>query len=460
MHSERTRPQYSPKPPTIAAAAAAAENQQVQTHLSASSVFDIGKWSAQGRDDAAKQKDRAIKRLVNAMRLHEMDKAMSIFDDIRSRKMVLPEHVVKDLFFFVVDQQPIFAYQVLKYIRFYHYAATAIPTTAETTSTKTLTATSGDETESVTAGTDEQEATAAEPNKPKKLSVELYRRICKSVRLLDPARVLHRHIRSTIVPLVEDIRRMNLADQKLCLPFLLASLVEQRGVDVGRQAHICYQYMMDHQFNLSERYFEHLLLKSKYTRQDDLPYHDILRQLVKRGGQPAPSLVFHVLQNHFPFTDSEATASILRSILELQRRKKQPAEETQSQNGEEAQPESTASYDSLDDDIYDMMEVDSRNKKSTRKLSVQEDYVVDMGMLHHIAAAAAKGGKHDIILLVWDILDMTGIEPTEAIYESTVHSFIKGRYQDINAFSVLAEMEAKGFQPSRGLIRSMSLSLR
>ena len=87
-------------------------------------------------------------------------------------------------------------------------------------------------------------------------------------------------------------------------------------------------------------------------------------------------------------------------------------------------------------------------------------YQIDIGTLESITAAAASRGRHAICLKVWDMLDTQGIQPTETMYENTCTAFIMAFRQDENGFAVLGEMEAKGYTPSRALIRSLSRSLR
>ena len=75
-------------------------------------------------------------------------------------------------------------------------------------------------------------------------------------------------------------------------------------------------------------------------------------------------------------------------------------------------------------------------------------------------AAAARKGCFELNILVWDLVDMLGYEPTVSMYENTLQGFVMGVRQDHNVFAVLGEMEERGFSPSRALIRSLSLSIR
>ena len=87
-------------------------------------------------------------------------------------------------------------------------------------------------------------------------------------------------------------------------------------------------------------------------------------------------------------------------------------------------------------------------------------YQIDIGTLELITGTAATRGRHAICLKVWDTLEAQGIQPTETIYENTCTAFAMAFRQDDNCFAVLGEMEAKGYTPSRALIRSISRSLR
>lgn len=80
--------------------------------------------------------------------------------------------------------------------------------------------------------------------------------------------------------------------------------------------------------------------------------------------------------------------------------------------------------------------------------------------MEHIMAAAGRKGSFELNILVWDLVDMLGYEPTECMYENTLQGFVMGVRQDHNVFAVLGEMEERGFTPTRALIRSLSRSIR
>jgi hypothetical protein len=167
-------------------------------------------------------------------------------------------------------------------------------------------------------------------------------------------------------------------------------------------------------------YWQHLLSQSRYYRQDDLTYAEILQRCIARDRRPPVQLVMNVLDNYFPFTDVASTASMLRSIVQLQ---------LWSQESEESE--------------------DRRQK-----------YVVDVAALEMMGAAAARTGNMDLNFAVWDVLDVFGLEPTAGIFENTVLAFSLNPVTYGDAFVVMNEMQAAGFEPSLALIRGFSKQLR
>jgi len=190
-------------------------------------------------------------------------------------------------------------------------------------------------------------------------------------------------------------------------------LIKQRFECLGETARSLYHHMMKCRFPLDARTLEEFLSHSKYSRQRDLPYHDVMRSLVSMGFYPYPPNAIHALENLFPFTDLRTTIIALAAVVDLQ--------------------------------------------SSTES---SEIYRVDIGTLEQISAAGARKSSLHLNFLVWDALEQLGYEPTEGIYENTIQTFCMSYRQDHNLFAVLAEMECKGFEPSRALIRSISRSLR
>ena len=144
--------------------------------------------------------------------------------------------------------------------------------------------------------------------------------------------------------------------------------------------------------------------------------HSLILILCTVGHRPSPNLAIQVLQNLFPYTKIDETILALKAIIQLQ--------------------------------------------SSWEPGALYPTYKVDIGILEHIMAAAARKGAFELNILVWDLVDLLGYEPTEFMYENTIQGFAMGAQQDHNVFGVLSEMEERGFSPSRALIRSISRSIR
>ena len=280
---------------------------------------------------------------------------------------------------------------------------------------------------------------------------KLYRRMCFSLRLLDPIKSRHGDIRSLVSSVVSDLREMNEHVERLCLPVLVTSLAEQRSSNIGRWAFRYYQRMAEKNYELRPEYFQHLLTLSKFNRQDNLPYHDILQQVVQAGRRPLPHIVMNALENMFPYTDNvQGTYIALQSVMELQRQSQQMAQEQQQQR------ELDVAQLAQEQDPEEIEKI----KKRMSLYRKPRSYVVDIATLESMNVAAARTGCAELALLLWDALDIMGYEPTESIYESTIVCFAKDDNLCENAFVVLKEMEDKGFVPSRALIKSFSMALR
>jgi len=253
----------------------------------------------------------------------------------------------------------------------------------------------------------------------------MYNRLCDTMRYMDPEKQTQRDIENLVRTVSAMIRRMDRAGQELCCPTLVSALLEQRSVQIGYDfTEPIYKYILKENFDVPDGWFVHLLTHSRYNRQQDLPFADVLARAVSRGRHPPPVVVIHALDNFFPFTDIESVSSMLKSILQLQ----QAVVEVAKSEGVPVRP--------------------------------KDQYLVDIGTLEMIGAAAASQGSTDINLLIWDMLDVLGYEPTVGIYENTVVAFFMNTFTYKEAFTVLAEMESSGFVPSRALIRSVSTHLR
>lgn len=308
-----------------------------------------------------------------------------------------------------------------------------------------------------------------------------YKSICYNVRNVDPQSQYNHEIQALVRSLVADSLRMTNANKKEVYPILIASLVKQRSVRVGMLARPIFDSLLDivqqeqedsanpkeqqgenddpsrpdndrpdndpatndDQGPLNAAFFEHLIGHARYQRRDDLPYPQILRMLSERR-RPFPVHAVAVLENLFPFDNLDDTAIALRALVNLQ-----SAAWQQQQQG-------SASDESI--------EPARLPHNDDPKESVRDSYryVVDMSTLETIGAAAARQANVEVSLLVWDAVHVMGHrEPaTPAIYETLVLVFCAHRSHYGSAFTVLAEMEERGYPIPRALIRSMSTKLR
>ena len=140
-------------------------------------------------------------------------------------------------------------------------------------------------------------------------------------------------------------------------------------------------------------------------------------------------LVARALQHVFPYTNEKDTLSVLRCILDLQ----------------------SKHLRSVDDDCA------SQPQKQKQEYP---DYTVDIATLEVIGAAASRAGNFEICLQIWDLVNLFGYEPTDAIFENTAVAFAANSDTYLNCFTILAEMEQQGREPSRALIRNISVYMR
>lgn len=242
----------------------------------------------------------------------------------------------------------------------------------------------------------------------------MYKKLCQQLRFLDPkdhdlfeSDRLVRHV-------VADLQRADRSIREVCYPVLVSSLVSQRIVKIGPMAGAVYNMMIEEMTDVTDGFLEHLLTSNRYFRAKDLPYPDVLRRLVDMGRRPVPFNAMNVLENLYPYADLEGTCVALQALIDLQ---------SQSAN-------------------------DGRQ------------YVVDIATLEFIGASAVRTGNVHASMLVWDAIDVMGHTPTEAVYENTALVFLSDRNSYSSAFSVMAEMEAHGFEISRAFVRAVSTFLR
>ena len=246
------------------------------------------------------------------------------------------------------------------------------------------------------------------------LNASFYERLCDCMRHMDPLKHSYNDIHDLTRDVVKHVQRLDSEGQSRCIPVLVSALAMQRAVRVGHFAKRLYYHMMEHGFSVTEGYWEHLLSMSKYNRQKDLPFAEIMQRSVEVGWRSNPATILHALENMYPFRKTEDVCIALRAIATLQTQQS--------------------------DDSY--------------------EYIVDLGTLDSLSSMSAQTGNIDLNMLVWELVDIYGYQPTMSLYENTICCFASRRETYPNAFSVMAEMEANGMTISRGLIRSVSSQWR
>jgi len=207
--------------------------------------------------------------------------------------------------------------------------------------------------------------------------------------------------------------------QHLLLPELVAALSCHRNPFVNSYAKPIMEYILDNDFpQLNPELYEHILAIATHrnTGSDySLPHSRVLSQLVSNGYRPKPETVVNLLHCMHPFDDHEATHEILSVIQKLH-------------------PEDASS-----------------------SLSADEDYRVELGILESISMASARKNI-DLNLLVWDIVELFGYNPTESMFEDVIMSFAATK-QDENMFTAMVDMEKNGFVPSHSLLRYVAVKV-
>ncbi|KAL7519603.1 hypothetical protein ACHAWX_004362 [Stephanocyclus meneghinianus] len=202
--------------------------------------------------------------------------------------------------------------------------------------------------------------------------------------------------------------------QHILLPALVAQLASHKDHRVNGCAKRIVEYISREDFPLlNPELCEAILNEASLDRVGHffLPYHSLLTELVSRGKtkcyKPQPATVCNLLQNYYPYSDANATCEILRAIKILA---------TQSPS-----------------------------------------YRVDIGTLEAISLATQRG-QTELNLLVWDLIELFGHQPTESMFEDVILSFGSIR-SDAKSFKALIDMENNGYVPSSVLLRQIAFKL-
>ena len=317
--------------------------------------------------------------LGKAIRRRQTKIAFQKFEQAVDRNKIVPIKMVADLFYLMVKKDPILSFELLQYYN-------------------------------------------AHPDAPS-FSLDMYRRLCYSVSLVDPQKHRPRETLTFVESLLADLEELDLETKLKLYPPLTVSLAKQRSVGIGPYAGYLYNFLVENGFSTSKGWLQSLLALSKYNRQEDLPFHDILARLVSINANPHPFSVLPAIQNMFPYTDTGTVYVALEAYRDLQRQ-------------------------SL---------LEERNASA----SLYQEHVMDLAALEMISAGAAHSGNSKLVMLVWDILEQSNISPTAAVYENTVVAFASEPGDDLRqTFHALMSMKEDGFIISRPLIRSVSLATR
>ena len=245
----------------------------------------------------------------------------------------------------------------------------------------------------------------------------MYRKMCKAVSLIDPKMHFRRDSIAFVESLLRDVEELDLDMKSSLYPVLVTSLTSQQSVTIGDYARPIYQKIQQLDIQVSPGWLINLLSLSKFRRQDILPFHHILAQIVERNAKIDPPIVLRAIHNLFPFSDAPICESMLQSLLQL-----------------------------IKQDV-------AVSHQSTSR------FCVDMGTIDSMSAVSARTGNSRIIFLLWDIVDILGYAPTASLYENTIITFAMcGKTS--RAFNALKTMEGDEFPANRALIRNFSRILR
>ena len=317
--------------------------------------------------------------LTRAVRRKNVNKSVNLFEQAVENDQLLEPEVVSDLFFLVSRRDPIGAYEIMRY---YHLH----PDTSDT-------------------------------------RIDMYRRLCNSVASLDPRRNSHNKMVQFVECLLKDLEEMEDDPKAQLLPCLIVSLVRQRSVSIGPYANTLYDYMVSNDIEMPAGWLNKLLSSSKYNRQEDLPFHDVLARLVSKGVPRHPLTSIPVVHNMFPYTDTQQMRVALQALLDL--------------------------HTSCDE-----------NDDPSSNSALYEQYRIDRSTLEMISTGAAHNGDPELIMLVWEVLETLGYNPTEHLFENTIVAFACNERALADAFAAVSAMKEAGFEVSRALIRSVSRAIR
>ena len=405
-------------------------NDSDSAHVSEHNTVSTAEQSSKPQDEERVRK--LVQELEYSTRRRDTTRSFELYSIARQNNILLERKHVSDFFFDLSGKDPIAAFGVLRYYNDH-------PKTQE----KNLT---------------------------------MYKRLCTCVGLLDPAVDRPQEMHQLVEGLLDDIRTMDDEAKSVLYPNLVVTLATQRRVTLGKYAGMLYEYMKENNFDFRLSWLLKVLSLSKYNRQEDLPFHDVMAEYAARGGTNRPNIMLPVIQNMFPYTDVEQMTVVLRSYLQIEYNsmmEKSQEDERHNQlsldriNDDDDFDDNTYNTNDIGDGIPQNIEADEITApakvhgRSDITVQPSSPLKIDMSTLEMISAGAARNGNSELMMLVWDVMDFCKYVPTEAIYENTILSFgAEGNRGLHQALSVMAVMKEDGFVPSRPLIRSLCLLLR
>lgn len=254
--------------------------------------------------------------------------------------------------------------------------------------------------------------------------ISLYISLCQSLKETkkSPRR---QHVSSVISYLSTHLQSLDFETyQKEIFPEFFLSVLSQPDFNLVHSGDI-WAYIQHKGISCPNHILENMLNYSflkvgsqspREAKRRDVPFIRVLEQLVEDNYRVDSRTVTQTLLNEHPFINVKKTTKILHCIKKL--------------------------YESKEDG------------------DPLHEYRISASMLDSIAVSAAKFGDTDLLLLVWDLIDMMGYKPSESMFENAIHGFMIAYKQDHHAFAVMAEMEKEGYIPSRALTQMIAKSLR
>ena len=338
-------------------------------------------------------------------------KCITLLKEVQQENVIIPKKTTTDLFFMATQRHPIFAYQILQYYNTYYH-----------------------DPDNIDSNDDSNQQIHASFDSVTKKRLSLYKRMVHCIGLLDPNNYRTKDMHKMVVALMWEIKDMSIESKQILYPNLVVALTKQRSNTVGQYANGIYNYMVEHNFDIKSGWLTRIISTSKYNRQDDLPFHDVISRLVNAGGQLHPDTILPAIQNMFPYTDAQKMCTTLDAWLN----------------------------DFLIKDEWQKRQhvMEGETSEHGRIWWDRED-IIDLSTLEMISTGAARNGCSKLIMLIWDILELCRYEPTQTIYENTVIAFANDRSGGIRqAFVAMTSMKDDGYIPTRPLIRSFSSAIR